>query len=326
MSVGAPLGAASSGRVPTVATALAAGTARLRARERSGAAPGEAPFDARVLLAHILERNSAWLLAHDDAALAEGTHARFEAAIDRRVRGEPVAYIVGTAGFFGRTFAVDPNVLVPRPETEGAVEAVLAYVRTRAYDPRAVGPGLAPGPQAPRICDVGTGSGCIAVTLACELPEARLTAVDISPRALTVARANARAFSVADRIAFVAGDGLAAADGLEAAGPGVRFDCIVANLPYVKSGEIAAAPDPTSFEPRVALDGGLDGLDAYRALLADAPARLRPGGLLVMEAGPDTVPMLAERAARAFPRAHVTTVRDGAGLERFGVVTVDCSL
>lgn len=311
-------------RAATIALALASATRRLRARERFGTVPSEAPFDARVLLAHILERNSAWLLAHDDAPLAAADRARFEAALDRRLGGEPVAYIVGSAGFFGRTFAVDSNVLVPRPETEGAVEVVLAHVRAHARARRASATDLhhrAPGlrARAPvlRICDVGTGSGCIAITLACELPEAHLTAIDISPRALTVARANARSLGVDDRIDVVAGDGLVAAD------PGMRFDCIVANLPYVKSGDLAPAPDPTSFEPQLALDGGADGLDAYRALLADAPARLEPGGLLVMEAGHDTVPALADLAARAFPRARVTTVRDGAGLDRFAVVTAE---
>jgi release factor glutamine methyltransferase len=334
-------------RAASVGTALASGAARLRKRERFGASPSEASFDARVLLEHILERNSAWLLAHDDSPLADADRARFEAAIRRRLRGEPVAYIVGTAGFFGRTFAVDSNVLVPRPETEGAVELVLANFRADGYCLRPPMPGRRPHSPGVRICDVGAGSGCIAVSLACELPDARVTAIDISPQALTVARANARAFGVDDRIVFVAGNGLAAADALVAADafaagdglaatdgptatgrlagadPGIRFDCIVANLPYVKSADIAPAPDPTSFEPSLALDGGLDGLDAYRELLAAAPARLEPGGLLVMEGGPDTVPALAELAARAFPGGWVTKVRDGAGLDRFAVVATE---
>jgi release factor glutamine methyltransferase len=279
----------------TLGDALGEATRRLAVRDRA-----EARYDATLLLAHVLGRDPAWLLAHDDATLSRDESESFDAALARRERGEPVPYIIGTAGFYGRTFAVDARVLVPRPETELAIDIVLARVRGSS--------------AAPRVCDVGTGSGAIALTLALALSDAHVTAIDISEPALAVARGNAVAFGIADRIRFVCGDGLRALD------RGERFTCIVANLPYVRTADLAPAPDPTAFEPRLALDGGADGLDAYRALLLAAPGALAPGGLLVMEAGPDTVPPLAALARPAFPNASVATVRDLAAIERFVVV------
>jgi release factor glutamine methyltransferase len=280
----------------TLGDALARAIRRLALRDRA-----EARFDATLLLAHVLRRDAAWLLAHDDAPLSDDERACFDAALERRERGEPVPYIVGSAGFYGRAFAVDARVLVPRPETELAIEIVLAHAR--------------PTNANPRVCDVGTGSGAIALTLALELPQADVTAIDISEAALAVARGNAAAFDIADRVRFVRGDGL------RALGRGERFTCIVANLPYVRTADLAPAPDPTAFEPRLALDGGADGLDAYRDLLLAAPEALVPAGLLVMEAGPDTVPPLATLARGAFPEADVTIAHDLGGLERFVVVS-----
>ncbi len=279
----------------TVGRALGDATRRLARRD-----PGEARYDATLLLAHVLGRDAAWLLAHDDAPLSNDERARFDAALGRRERGEPVPYIVGTAGFYGRSFAVDARVLVPRPETELAIDIVLAHAR-RSH-------------ATPRICDVGTGSGAIALTLALELPDAEVTAIDVSEPALAVARGNAGGFGIAGRVRFVCGDGLRALGRVE------RFTCVVANLPYVRTKDLATAPDPTTFEPRLALDGGPDGLDVYRTLLLAAPAALAAGGLLVMEAGSDTVPPLAALARRAFPDADIATVRDLAGIERFVVV------
>jgi len=279
----------------TLGHALGEATRRLAVRDRD-----EARYDATLLIAHVLGCDPAWLLAHDDATLSRDDRDRIDAALARRERGEPVPYIIGTAGFYGRTFAVDARVLVPRPETELAIDIVLAHAR---------------GSKAtPRVCDVGTGSGAIALTLALELSDADVTAIDISEPALDVARSNATAFGILNRIRFVLGDGLRALDG------GERFTCIVANLPYVRTADLAPAPDPTAFEPRLALDGGIDGLDAYRALLLAAPDMLAPSGLVVMEAGPDTIPPLAALARLAFPNASVAIVRDLATIERFVVV------
>lgn len=276
----------------TVAEAVAHGRARLAA---SG---DEGRFDALRLLEEILGRNAAWIFAHGDETLEGATSGSYARAIERRAQGEPVAYIVGNAGFFGRTFAVTSDVLVPRPESEMLVELACEALRERAL-------------AAPRICDVGTGSGILAVTLACELTSARVTAIDISPHALAVARANAETFAVASRVRFVAGDIFDRLDEAE------RFDCIVANLPYVRSADLAPRPSSIAREPMLALDGGPDGLDPYRVLLASAPKRLAPGGTLFLEAGTDTTRALAELAVATFGRAACVHVhRDYAGHPR----------
>jgi release factor glutamine methyltransferase len=280
----------------TVGAALATATARLRERGDG------ARYDATLLLSATLHRDAAWLLAHADDSLPAADGERFAAAIERRAAGEPVPYVTGRAGFYGRLFAVDANVLVPRPETEGLVDAVLAFVRAR-------------GDTSPALCDVGTGSGAIAISLALELPTARVTALDISAPALAVARTHACDLGASERIRFVLGDGLGAL-------AGERFACVAANLPYVRSADLAPAPDPTSFEPRLALDGGPDGLARYRDLLRAAPFALEPRGALVLEAGPDTAAALAREAARAFPHADVRIERDAAGLERLVLVTL----
>ncbi len=276
---------------------MTVGAALVFARERLRSSDS-ARYDAQLLLAALVRRSSAWLLAHADEPLEEALRERFLQALERRALGEPVAYILGEAGFYGRRFAVTPDVLVPRPESELLVTCALAALR---------GSNL----PAPRICDAGTGSGILATTLAAEVPGARLTAVDISAGALAVAAANARAHGVGARIDFVLGDLF------EALPRGQRFDGIVANLPYVRASELAAAPDPTSFEPRVSLDGGPDGLAVYRRLLAAAAGPLAARGWLLMEAGPDTVPALAALARRSFHRsATVWIERDYARLER----------
>ncbi len=278
----------------TAAEAFEKATARLRELSPSPR------LDATRLLADVLGHDAAWILAHGDHALSAEEAARLEAAVDRRARGEPVAYITGRAGFFGREFAVTPAVLVPRPESELLVELALAALRARGG-----------GAAEPRILDVGTGSGALAIALALELPAARVTAVDVSGAALEVAARNARAHGVDGRLAFVRSD-------LDAELPlGLRFEAVVANLPYVPSAALAAAPDPTAFEPRLALDGGADGLALYRRLLARAPGLLAPGGTLIMEAAPPTAAPLASLARAAFAgAAEVRIVPDLAGLER----------
>jgi release factor glutamine methyltransferase len=255
--------------------------------------------DALVLLEAALQRSAAWVLAHGDETPPPEALARYESYLARRRQGEPVAYILGVAGFYGRTFAVGPEVLVPRPETEELLERAL--VALRAWPPE----------RPATVCDVGTGSGVLAISLALEVPRASILAVDVSAAALETARRNARQHAVDARVRFVC------ADALEAAGDGERFACITANLPYLRSAEIAAAPDPTSFEPRVALDGGPDGLSAYRRLLGRAPLLLATGGTLLMEAGPATAGPLAREAARAFgERARASVHRDYGGRER----------
>ncbi|MDE2481873.1 MAG: peptide chain release factor N(5)-glutamine methyltransferase [bacterium] len=263
--------------------------------ERLVRALGPDGTEAEMLLAHASGRSRAWLRAHDDAVLPQETATRALALAARRATGEPFAYIVGSAGFYRRDFAVDARVLVPRPETEHLIDDALRHLRGNAV---------------PRIADLGTGSGAIAVTLAAELPQALVDAVDISAEALALARENAARHGVSERVAFHLGDLLAPLRTR-------RYDAILANLPYVPTGEIARAPDPVSFEPRLALDGGPDGLDLYRRLLVEAPAALAPGGALYLEAAPPLMAGLRALVEAAFPAASIALERDYGGRERY---------
>ena len=225
--------------------------------------------ETRLLLREILGCTAAQLAAYPERALAAGQAGRFVELLTRRVAGEPVAYLLGEREFYGRRFGVSPAVLIPRPETELVVDLVLARV--------------APG-SAPAILDLGTGSGALAVTLALEIPAAQVTAVDFSPSALIVARANAAALAASVRC--VESDWFAALD--TAAG----FDFIVSNPPYI------AENDPhlpaLRHEPTLALTSGADGLTAIRQIVADAPAHLHPQGWLLLEHGHAQGPAVAD--------------------------------
>jgi release factor glutamine methyltransferase len=218
--------------------------------------------------------------------------ARYNALAARLADGEPMAYIIGSAGFYRREFVVDRRVLIPRPETEHLVEKAIAFLHEC---------------DKPRVLDVGTGSGAIALTIAAEVPQARVDAVDASPHALLVAIENRRRLDLDMRVWFYLGDLLE---------PVARkhYDVIVANLPYVPEGDGDAS---LRFEPAAALYGGADGLDVYRQFFADVPAMLNPGGLLLAEGAPPIAAGLAELAQAAFPRAVVTLGRDYGGRERF---------
>lgn len=229
------------------------------------------PAEARLLLGHVLGRAAAWLAAHDDSAVDAAVAATFTALVARRAAGEPVAYLTGAREFYGRVFAVTPDVLIPRPETELLVD--IAKVK--------VGLGETANPTAhhvARILDLGTGSGCIAITLALELPQARVTALDVAPAALAVARDNAARLGA--RVDFIASDWFAAL-------PPQRFDLIVANPPYVAAGDPHLAEGDLRFEPAGALTDKVDGLTAIRRIVATAPQWLNPGGWLFLEHGYD---------------------------------------
>lgn len=256
-----------------------------------------APFDARVLLEEACGLASARLFAHPETELEAAALERFETMTARRACGEPVAYITGSAGFYGRTFRVDRRVLVPRPETEHVVEAVLDFVRGAS--------------GRVRIVDVGTGSGAIAITLAAEDERVDALAIDVSAEALEVARENARLLGVADRVRCIEGDLLAPLRAGPAAG------VVVANLPYIPTAAIPSVPDPVGFEPRIALDGGPDGLGPYRRLLDEAGGLVAPGGALFLEAAPGTIDALAELAEAFYPRAGIEVGSDYAGLDRY---------
>lgn len=295
----------------TIGAALAWAAARL-------ADAGPTPrLDAELLLAHTLGWPRARLLAERRAVLgADGLRA-FELLVERRRALEPVAYLTGHKEFFGRDFLVDSRVLVPRPETELLVELALERTRTKNQEPGTARHQSGSGSRfsvlgSPLvIADIGTGSGCIAVTLALELPAAELLAVDIAPGALEVARANAERHGVVGRVRLLHGDLL---------GPlGAPVDLLVSNPPYT----VLAAIDENvrRHEPQLALDGGPDGLDLYRQLLAGAPACLRPGGSLLLEIGADQAAAVAALARAAFPAGQIGVHRDLAGLDR--VLTLD---
>jgi release factor glutamine methyltransferase len=276
----------------TIADALRAASAEL---EPVG---GTGRLDATLLLEHATGATREAFLRDGARPLTAAEAEAFRAGVARRLRGIPVAYIVGSAGFYGRTFAVDERVLVPRPETEHVVEAAIADARGR-------------GKAAGRIADIGTGSGAIAISLAAELPDAWVLGSDVSRDAIRIARRNAAKNNVFQSCTFVHGD---------LAAPLVRFaplDTIVANLPYIPPGDIPRSPDPVSYEPVVALDGGDDGLDLYRRLIAQLPVVAAADATIFFEAAPGTIEPLAALVEAAFPGAHIEIGEDYAGLERF---------
>ncbi len=249
----------------TVAAALAAAREKLPASE------------ARLLLGHVVGRSAAWLIAHDDVSLAEAELLAFASLVARRAGGEPVAYLVGYREFFGREFAVTRSVLIPRPETELLVDVALARVGTGGT---------------PRILDLGTGSGCLAVTLALELPRAQVTAVDSSAAAVQIARNNAERLGAQLRV--LQGDWFSALEG-------ERFDLIVTNPPYIAADDPHLAAGDLRHEPQQALASGSDGLEAIRHIVATAPGHLTATGQLWLEHGYDQAkPVRALFAAAGF--------------------------
>ena len=224
---------------------------------------GLPPLEARMLLERVLGKTRAWLIAHaEDAAGAEAAQA-FAGLAGRRRQGEPVAYILGVREFYGLEFGVTPAVLIPRPETELLVELALARI---ARDVPA------------RVLDLGTGSGAVAVALAHERPQARLTAVDVDYATLSVARANAKRHGASVR--FFCGDWFGAL-------AGEFFDLIVSNPPYIAAADPHLAAGDLRYEPQRALVGGADGLDGIRAIVARARAHLASGAWLLLEHGYD---------------------------------------
>jgi release factor glutamine methyltransferase len=228
-------------------------------------APDEAARDAALLARHALGWDAASLAAHELDPSPTGFDEAFERLVARRERREPVAYIRGVQEFWGRDFAVHPGMLIPRPETELIVDEALRRAARNVVE---------------TACDVGTGSGCLAVTLAAELPRLRIAATDVSPAALAGARANAERYGVSDRIEFLLGEYLAGASDL--------LDLIVANPPYIAERDHASLPrEVREFEPSEALLSGPDGLRHIRELVRLARTALRGGGVLIFEMGHD---------------------------------------
>lgn len=246
--------------------------------------------DARVLACHLLETGRAWLAANPMHVLTESQDARYDLLVAQRAMGHPVAYLVGTREFYGRDFEVGPAVLIPRPETETLVEAALARMQAAAA-----------------VLDLGCGSGAIAVTLACERPQAGVEAVDASAEALELARRNAARHGA--RVGFAHGSWYApVADR--------RFDLVVANPPYVAAGDRHLAEGDLRFEPREALtDGSADGLASIRAIVSGAGAHLKSGGWLLIEHGYDQAGACRELLAGA-GLGDLVSIPDLAGIPR----------
>lgn len=220
--------------------------------------------DAGSLLAQVIGRDQTFVFAHVDDALNRKDYESFQSLIERRAGGEPLQYLTGHQEFFRLDFEVTPAVLIPRPETELIIEAALELLRD---DPE------------PHIADVGTGSGCLAISILHELPAARAVATDVSRAALQVAQRNADRHGVADRLALLESDCFSVIDS------GLRFGLIVSNPPYVSEDEMKNLQREVNYEPRAALAAGPDGLSIIRRLLVEARPFLRPGGYFVFEIG-----------------------------------------
>lgn len=276
-------------------TTVGALLSRLRAQfAQAGVdAPGR---DARLILAAVLGCDGARLHAHPERAVPADALRRAEALARRRARREPMAYIMGEREFWSLPFLVSPDVLIPRPESELLVERAAA---------------LLGGRRSPRLLDLGAGSGAVGLAVGRELPGARITLADICPRALRVAKRNARRLGLERRTAFVASDLLGAIAG------GQAFDLIASNPPYVVSGEVdGLMPEVSAHEPRLALDGGADGMACIRRVIAGAPQHLARGGFLLLEMDPRQVAEARALAARCGEYSEAKPRPDLAGRER----------
>ena len=267
----------------------------------AGIAPDEAAIDVDLYVRTILGWDRARVITEQHAPAPAGLEPRFSEWIARRERREPTAYIVGTREFWGLEFLVSPSVLIPRPESEFIVQEAVERLRNV---------------PSPRIADVGTGSGCIAISIANELPDARITATDISRDALEVARVNAARHGVAHRISFVETSYLDAVDGL--------FDAVVSNPPYVKDQHRALIERPVvKYEPHVALFGGADGLTGVRSVLDGAGTRLEAGGWIIFEFGDGQDDDVRELVGR-YPRYRLLDIKDDLqGIPRTAVVKLE---
>lgn len=258
-------------------------------------------LEAQVLLAHILQMPRAWVLAHLEVELSPAQQQELERSAARLEHGEPLPYIVGHWEFYGLDFLVTPAVLIPRPETELLVERALDWLRAH--------------PACRWAADIGTGSGCIAIALAARIPDLQVLAIDFSPQALEVAQQNAAHHGVAERITFLQADLL----DLPAGHSPRPFDLIAANLPYIPTSTLVEL-SVSRFEPKLALNGGEDGLDLIRHMLQQAPASLSPHGCLLLEIEARQGESARALAQAAFPQATVKVLPDLAGHDRLVAV------
>ncbi|MEA2636510.1 MAG: release factor glutamine methyltransferase [Chloroflexota bacterium] len=250
-------------------------------------------LDAEILVAHILKSSRERLHSHPDRQLTVAQRARLRRLTSRRAARVPVPYLVGEREFFGHMFLVTPAVLIPRPSSELLVELAIDWFKTH--------------PNARRVIDLGTGSGAVAISVAKAVPQVRIEARDVSRRALRVADENIAHYRLRRRITTVK------ANLLRGAAPA---DAILANLPYIPEALRRIRPKELEYEPALALDGGTDGLDLIRTALAQAPAAVKPGGLLLFECDPAQTRRIMRLAQGHWPAADISVHKDLAGLNR----------
>lgn len=255
-------------------------------------------LDAEVLLSHVLGQNRLYLYVHFDQPLIKEELSAYREMVKTRVNGAPVAYITGKKEFMGLEFAVTPDVLIPRPDTEILVEAVMNRLR---------------GIENPDVLDIGTGSGAIFVSLLAKVPNAAGIAVDISAAALTVAAANGARYLQGRRMDFRQGDLFSAVEGY-------RFDGIVSNPPYIPDGDISSLAAEVRREPRLALAGGEDGLDFYRRIVKESPGYVKPGGFVALEVGVYQAQAVAAMANKEGCFTVEEIIKDYGGIDRVVVL------
>ncbi len=263
------------------------------AKSRIAPVSTSSALDAQLLLAEVLQVSRAHVIAHREQVLSPEQAAAYETFVQRREKGEPIAYLLGRRAFYDREFIVTPTVLIPRPETEHLVEAAIAF-----------------GLQHPgsRIVDIGTGSGAIAVTVAANVPDSAVYAVDISAAALLVAQQNAELNKV--HVRFYKGNLLQPLIDAD-----IQVNMLLANLPYIEHDEMLTL-QVSQYEPHLALDGGDDGLDLFRQLFQQAAHVLLPGGIILLEIGASQGDAVRSLLLAQFPEAHVEVRQDYAGYDR----------
>jgi release factor glutamine methyltransferase len=251
-----------------------------------------AKLESQLLLQYLLNVNRAWLISHQDDALEANIHEAYRALINRRVNGEPIAYILGYREFYGLRLKVTPDTLIPRPDTETLVDAALAKI---------------PLQKNLNICDLGTGSGAIALAIAKHHPQAHITALDASQAALDIAIENAQNLNIPN-VTFILSDWFSAIQNK-------KFDIMVSNPPYIEAADAHLKQGDLRFEPLSALASGQDGLDAIRSIIAQAPQHLNPHGYLLLEHGYNQAKAVADLLKQA-GFGKIETIKDLGGNER----------
>lgn len=261
---------------------------------------GESDFpllEAEIILSFVINKPRAWIVSHPDSRLEEENLEHANHLIGRLLKGEPLPYLTGIQAFYGLDFSITPDVLIPRPETESLVEECIKWLEKR--------------PSKRRMVDVGTGSGIIAITLAKSFSDLAITAIDISEKALSVARNNAKKFHLEERVIFIHNNLLADHQ--------VKYDLIAANLPYIPQG-ILKDLKVSKFEPELALNGGKDGLELIHKLLAQSRTNINPGGLIILEFQYDQAQSVEKTAEIYFPNAEISILNDLAGRPRISKI------